>query len=107
MPPKKCKDAIKKIYNLRDLPKPAMLSGQLNPLKQNNNKKKIRVSTPKVRKYPGAPDGYGRPIKDFNRYYQYLSALFDSPICDNIEDRIKEMEEWTIALIDDGYVELS
>ena len=75
----------------------------LNPPKQK--RRKIKVAVPKIKKYPGAPHSYGRPIKDTSIYYHYFSSLYDTPVMDALDLRIREMEEWTIALIDDGYDE--
>ena len=86
-----------------DVQKLSQLREDLTPL--NKKKRKIKVAVPKIKKYPGAPHSYGRPIKDMSIYYHYFSSLYDTPVMDALDLRIREMEEWTIALIDDGYDE--
>ena len=81
------------------IPKMSELREDLNPPKKKN-KRKIKVLEPKVKKYLGVPDSYGKHIKDSNIYYSYFNKLYDTPEVDFIEMRIMEMEEWANNLID-------
>ena len=72
---------------------------ELNPPKKKN-KRRIKILAPKVKKFPGVPDSYGRHIKDSSIYYSYFNTLYEIPDVDSIDIRIKEMEERTINLID-------
>ena len=69
-------------------PKISKLREDINPPKKKN-KRKIKVTAPKVKKYPGVPDSYSKQIKDSSVYYSYFNSLYETLEVDSIEMRIK------------------
>ena len=69
------------------------------PVDNVNNKNKLRA-LPKAKQYPGVPDNYGIPNKDNIMYDINISSLFGPQKLDCLNQRIKEMEDWTWMLLD-------